>query len=91
MLKPDLEEAYYDLAQAQLGMDKNSEALATLEKARQKFAANFILEYFTAMAFSREKAYNEAAAALHGGGGHRAGDQSTLLTEGFYFQLGAAN
>jgi len=91
LLKPDLEEAYYDLAQTQLAMEKNSEALATLEKARQKFSANFVLEYFSAMAFSRQKAYTEALEHFTAAEVIAQATNPKLLNEGFYFQLAAAN
>jgi tetratricopeptide (TPR) repeat protein len=74
-----------------LAMDKNSEALATLAKARQKFSANFVLEYFTAMAFSRQKAYTEALEHFTAAEVIAQATNPKLLNEGFYFQLGAAN
>jgi tetratricopeptide (TPR) repeat protein len=91
LLKPDLEEGYYELAQVQLGMEKNSEALATLEKARQKFASNFVLEYFTAMAFSRQKAFAEALQHFTAAEVIAQATNPKLLNENFYFQLGAVN
>lgn len=91
LLKPDLEEAYYDLAQVQLSMDKDSESLATLERARQKFAPNFVLEYFTGMAFSRQKAYAEALEHFTAAEVIAQATNPKLLNENFYFQLGAAN
>ena len=55
LLKSDFEPAYYDLALAQLNLDKPGEALATLEKARSKFPTNFSLEFWTGMALSRKR------------------------------------
>ena len=60
LLSPDLESGYYFLALAQIDLDKASEALATLDKARQKFSQSFALEFYTGLAFSRQKAYAEA-------------------------------
>jgi tetratricopeptide (TPR) repeat protein len=90
LINPKLEQAWYDLARAQISADKGREALATLEKAREKFTANFVLEFLTGLAFSRQKAwddsiqhYTEAEAVA------RATDPKRL-TELFYFQFGSA-
>ena len=89
LLRPDLETAYYFLALAQVDLNKGSEALATLDKARQKFPQSFAMEFYTALAYSRQKLYAEAlkhfvAAEVIG----KATDPSQL-NEGFYFELGA--
>jgi tetratricopeptide (TPR) repeat protein len=91
LFKPDMEEAYFDLAQAQLAEDKPSEALATLEKARQKFSQSFILEYFTAVAFTRQKAYTQALEHFTAAEVVAQATNPKLLNETFYFQFGAAN
>jgi tetratricopeptide (TPR) repeat protein len=91
LFKPDMQEAYFDLAQAQLAQDKPSEALATLEKARQKFPQSFILEYFTAVALTRQKAYTQALEHFTAAEVVAQATNPKLLTETFYFQFGAAN
>src|SRR5258706_8052270 len=53
LLNPDMEQAYYDLAMAQMGTNKTSEALGTLDKARQKFSQNFVVEFLSGLAFTR--------------------------------------
>src|ERR1019366_6239752 len=55
LLRPDLETAYYFLALAQIDLNKASEALATLDRARQKFQQSFALELYTALAYGQEK------------------------------------
>jgi tetratricopeptide (TPR) repeat protein len=88
---PDLEPAYYDLATAQLGADKTTDALGTLARARQKFPQNFMAEYLSGVAYSQQKEYTNA---LH----HftsaeilaEAGD-AKRLTDTFYFQMGATS
>jgi tetratricopeptide (TPR) repeat protein len=90
LLKPDFEPAYYDLAMAQLDLNKPGEALATLEKARQKFNANFALEFWSGMAFSRQKAYKEALRHYTQAEVLARATEPKRLNEMFYFQFGAA-
>jgi tetratricopeptide (TPR) repeat protein len=90
LLGPDYEPAYYDLALAQISLDKPDEALATLEKARKKFQQSFPMELWTGLAYTRQKNY--AAALRHFTAAEviaKATDPSRLNEE-FYFQLGAA-
>jgi len=83
-----MEPAYYSLALAQMELDKGQEAVATLEKARQKFPPSFTMEFYTGLAYGREKAYDKAL-------GHlvaaeviaKATDRKGLNK--VYFQLGA--
>src|SRR5208337_2802223 len=91
LFKPDMEEAYYDLAQTQLAQDKPGEALATLEKARQKFPQSFILEYFSGVAFSRQKAYEQALKHYTAAEVIAQATDPKVLNESFYFQIGAAS
>lgn len=91
LLNPDFQDAYVYLAVAQLGANATSDALATLDQARQKFPGNFDLELWTGLAYSQQKAYPEAlrhftAAEVIA----KASDPSRLNHE-FYFQLGAAS
>jgi tetratricopeptide (TPR) repeat protein len=88
-LSPDFESGYYFLALAQIEMDKPSTALATLDKARQKFAPSFDLEFYSGLAFSHEKAYAEAFRHFLDAENIAKRDDPQLLREGFYFQLGA--
>ena len=90
MLNPDFEQAYYDLAIAQINLHKTSDALATLDKARQKFPQNFVLEFLTGMAFSHQKAYTEALQHYTSAEVIAQATDPKRLNEGFYFQLGAA-
>jgi tetratricopeptide (TPR) repeat protein len=90
LLSPDLESAYYFLALAQIDLDHASEALATLAKARRKFAQSFELEFYTGLAFSRQKAYAEALQHYIAAEVIAKATDPQQLREGFYFQLGAA-
>jgi tetratricopeptide (TPR) repeat protein len=93
LLNPDFEQAYFDLASAQISLDKTSDALVTLGKARQKFDQNkqdFGLELLTAMAFGRQKAYAEAIQHYTAAEAIAKATDPKRLTHFFYFQLGAA-
>jgi len=89
LLNPESDSGYYFLALAQIDLDKPSEALATLDKARQKFAQNFILEFYTGLAYEHQKAYGEALRHLMDAEIIATRTDPGQLTEGFYFQLGA--
>jgi tetratricopeptide (TPR) repeat protein len=90
LLKPDLEQAYYDLANAQLMLDKPGDTLATLDKARQRFARNFVLEFLSALAFSREKDFKQALAHFSEAEVLAQAGEPKRLNEFFYFQFASA-
>jgi tetratricopeptide (TPR) repeat protein len=90
LISPDFESAYYFLALAQIDMDKSSEALATLDKARRKFAQSFELEFYTGLAYTRQKAYAEALQHYIAAEVIAKATDPQRLEQGFYFQLGAA-
>jgi tetratricopeptide (TPR) repeat protein len=93
VLNPDFEQAYYDLASVQINLDHISDALATLNKAREKFGQNspkFVLEYLTGVAFGRQKAYPEAVAHYTAAEVIAAANEPKRLDGLFYFQVGAA-
>lgn len=89
-LKPDFAQGYYDLAVAQIEMNKSGDALATLNKARQKFAENYMLEFCTAMAYGGQKDYGEAIKHYTSAEIMAKATEPERLTEFFYFQFGAA-
>jgi tetratricopeptide (TPR) repeat protein len=89
VLSPTFEPAYYFLAMAQINQGKSSDALATLEKARKQFPQSFAMEFWTAMAYSREKAYVEALRHYTAAEVIAKVTDPKQLDEGFYFQLGA--
>ena len=91
LLNPNLEAAYYHLAAAQISQNKTSDALATLDKARKKFQPGFVLEFWTAMAFSRDKAYKQAVEHYTAAEVQAQASEPERLDENFYFQLGAAH
>jgi tetratricopeptide (TPR) repeat protein len=89
LLRPDLEIAYYYLALAQIDLNKGSEALATLDKARQKFPQNFDMEFFTALAYGRQKSYAEALKHFVTAEVIAKATDPSKLNESFYYQFGA--
>ena len=90
LLNKDFEPAYYDLAVAQLNMNKPGDALATLEKARQKFTPSFGLEFWSGMALARQKAYKEALGHYTKAEVLARATEPKRLNELFYFEFGAA-
>ncbi len=89
LLTPNFEPAYYLLAMAQINIGKPSEALETLDKARSQFASNFTMEFWTGMAYSREKSYNEALRHFTSAEVIAQVTDPKQLDDSFYFQLGA--
>ena len=81
--------AYYSLAGIHLTQDQPGEALKVLEKARKKFKPNFSLEYYSALAYSRQKDY--AKSVRHYTSAEIIGKQDSpqRLDHFFYFQMGA--
>jgi tetratricopeptide (TPR) repeat protein len=90
LLSPNFEQLYYDLAGAQVNLNQPREALQTLEKARKKFQASFVTEYFTAMAHSRMKDYTNALKHLVAAEVIARATDTNRLSHNFFFQLGAA-
>jgi tetratricopeptide (TPR) repeat protein len=89
LLSPKFEPAYYLLAMAQIDINKPAEAVATLEKARQKFPASFALEFWTALAFSRQKAYGEALKHYTAAEIIAKATDPKQLDQRFYYQVGS--
>lgn len=90
LLSPDFREAYFYLAGAQLAAGQTSDALATLDKARQKFPGSFDLELWTGLAYVEQKAYPEALRHFTDAEVIAKATEPSRLNHEFYFQLGAA-
>lgn len=90
LLSPDFREAYFYLAGAQLAASQTSDALATLDKARQKFPGSFDLELWTGLAYVEQKAYQEALRHFTDAEVIAKATDPSRLNPDFYFQLGAA-
>lgn len=89
LLNPDFAEAYYQLALAQLRLNKSKEALDTLEKARSKSPANFLLEFYSGLAWSEQKEYTAALRHFTAAEVIAQATKPELLDREFYFQIGA--
>lgn len=90
VLKPDFEQAYYDLSNALIAADQPSDALATLDEVRKRFPQNFISEFLRAVAYTRQKAYDQAVKLFGAAEVLAQTSDSKRLNHFFYFQYGAA-
>jgi len=91
VLRPEFEQAYYDLAAALINLDLNDEAEKVLEKARHKFPQSFAMEMLSGLVHMRRE---EPVAAMKHFTSAEIMAQATdpeRLTEFFYFQYGAAS
>ena len=90
LFNSELEPAHYDLARAQIAMNRGDDAVTTLESARKKFPPGFASEYLLGVAYQMRKQYavavNHFTSAEHLA---HAGD-TNQLSPGFYFQVGTA-
>lgn len=97
LLNPDFEPVYYELAALQIMRDKPADALATLDKASERFKASFLSEFYRGMAYYGLKQYDEAikrflAAEVWVNANTTEGEPPNLGIRLHYlhFQLGAA-
>jgi tetratricopeptide (TPR) repeat protein len=93
LLNPDFGDAYYKLAEAQIFGDKSGDALETLEKFRLKFPGNakrFSTEFLAGLAYGHQKDFTNAVGHFTSAEISARASETNQLTEGFYFQFGAA-
>ncbi len=90
VIVPDLEQAYYDLAAAQLNVGQPQEAALTLQKAEQKFPRTFVGEFYAGLAAQKLKAYPEAIKHYTTAEVIAKTLEPYRLDYIFYFQMGAA-
>lgn len=90
ILSPSFEPAYYDLAAAQMNSERASDALETLQKARDKFQPSFVGEFYTGLAYGRMKDYTNSLKHLTSAEVIARATATNRLNHSFYFQLGAA-
>ena len=91
LLNKDFDQAYYELAIAQLGLNKTSDALGTLQKVRERFPQSFAAEYLTALAFTRQKGYAEAVQHFTTAEVIAMAKDTNRLDAVFYFEAGSAH
>jgi tetratricopeptide (TPR) repeat protein len=89
-LKPEFEPVYYRLADVKISLNKPQDALSLLDKARERFKQNFLLEFLTAVAHARAKEYGEAIKHYTEAEVMAKANEPDSLTHVFYFQCGSA-
>ena len=89
LLRPDFEQAYYDLAQTQLAMDQPDMALATIATARKKFPDHYAGELLCALADAQLKKYDDAIAHFTTAEMLAKTSEPGRLNEQFYYEIGA--
>ncbi len=88
--KEEFEPVYYDLAGVLITRDDPEEALKVLAKARAKFKAKFLLEFYTALAHSRSKDFATSVKHFTAAELLAKRDEPERLTGLFFFQVGTA-
>ncbi len=89
LLNPNFEPVYYELAAARLAIDQSEDALKLLQRARGLFGANFVVEFYTSLAYSHRKEYPEAIKYLTSAEMIARTTETNRLTPNLYFQLGS--
>jgi tetratricopeptide (TPR) repeat protein len=87
---PSLEQAYYDLALAQLDLHQSTGAFQTLEKARQRFSKTFSCEFYSGVVYAHVKDFAEAIRHFKEAEVIGLATDASKLDYRFYFQFGAA-
>jgi tetratricopeptide (TPR) repeat protein len=89
LLRPDFEQAYYDLAQTQMALDQPLNALATLADARKKYPDRYAGELLGGLANARLKRFDEAVASFTTAEIIAKATEPERLNEQFYYEVGA--
>lgn len=91
-LQPDLKPAYYRLAAVQLSRAQPESALSTLNRARDLFQpSDFVLEFYSGLAHASAERWAEAVKRFTEAEIIAVATDPEALTDGFYFQFGAAS
>ena len=93
VLAPDFENVYYDLARANLVIQKPEDALKILSRAASKFKTTFILNFYSGMAYASMQRYKEAVAHFLSAEllAKNQDNGPMQLNRQFYFQVGSAH
>jgi tetratricopeptide (TPR) repeat protein len=87
---PSIEQAYYDLALAQLDLHRTDDAFRVLARARAQFPKSFTGEFYTGVVYAHVKSYSEAIHHFKEAEIIGLATAPALLDQRFYFQFGAA-
>jgi tetratricopeptide (TPR) repeat protein len=90
VLNPKFEQAYYDLAMAQLATGKTNEVFTTLAAAQKKFGENFISEFLLGIANVRIGKFDESVKRFTSAEVIARASDAKRLTPQFYYHFGAA-
>jgi len=88
-LNPEFEPLYYDLAGVHIARHQPAEALVLLDKARNKFKLNFLLEFYTGIAHRILENWPEALSHLTSAELIAKTSDPSRLNHIFYYQLGS--
>jgi len=83
-------QVYCELALTQINLNKPEAALATLDKGRDRFPRSFPLEFYTGLAYARQKRYAEALKHYTAAEVLAEATEPNLLSHLFYYQVGSA-
>ena len=88
LFKPDFEQAYYDLAMAQIALTDSTNALATLEKASARFGQKFVTEFLSGLAYGSQTNFTAAIQHLTSAEVIAQATDRQRLSQYLYFQIG---
>jgi len=83
------ERVYYDLAVVHLSQEKLDKCFKILETARKRFKSSYLMEFYTALAYSRKKDFANSVKHYTAAELVAKQDEPSRLTHQFYFQMGA--
>ena len=89
LFSPKMEQAYYDLARAQIAANHAADAVATLQTAQKTFSQNFTSEFWLGFANEQLKDYAEARRHFTAAEVMVKAETTNDLSAEFYFQFGA--
>ena len=90
VLNPKFEQAYYDLATAQLSVGKTNEVFRTLQDAQKRFGENFVSDFLLGVANIQVGKFAEGVKHYNSAEGIARATDVKRLTPLFYFQYGSA-
>jgi len=90
VLNAKFEQAYYDLATAQLANGHTNEVFRTLADAQKRFGENFVSEFLTGVSYARIGKYAESVKRYNSAEIIARATDPKRLSALFYFQYGSA-